>query len=522
MRIVDTSTIVRKSDLASLTTNESEWVYNGIDSAVTLEIFHRLMDEIDDVQMHTYNISRNLRAPVMEMSMRGIRIDAAARKRVTREFTRIITDLEYQYNRIITEGIGIPYLSWSSPTQVKKLFYEVLGLKEIRARNTAGKMTPTVNEEALLKLRYNYWAAPLCNLILAMREVKKKLEFLHTEIDSDGRIRSSFNITGTVTGRLSSSAWLTGTGRNMQNIDRSLRSIFIPDKGMKFINVDLEQGDSRNLAAWCWQVFYERGEAFAGSYLNACESSDLHTVVSHMVWPTLDWPTDTTDGKAMRAVAEQIFYRQNSYRQTSKGVGHGTNYLGTPYTIATQSKMPVSIINTFQSKYFSAFPCIPALHHWVRQQLVDYSFIQTIHGRGRHFFNRANYNDSDSQAMATWREAVAFGGQSATADAVNKAMHNIWLNGSKDIQLLCQVHDSLLFQVPEETVDERVPEILELGKAPLVLKGDRVFIVPNEAKVGYNWGDKDDEKNPSGLIKWSASKPDTRKNPHKAFTIRDY
>ena len=184
--------------------------------------------------------------------------------------------------------------------------------------------------------------------------------------------------------------------------------------------------------------------------------------------------------------------------------------------------MPVSIINTFQSKYFSAFPCIPALHHWVRQQLVDYSFIQTIHGRGRHFFNRANYNDSDSQAMATWREAVAFGGQSATADAVNKAMHNIWLNGSKDIQLLCQVHDSLLFQVPEETVDERVPEILELGKAPLVLKGDRVFIVPNEAKVGYNWGDKDDEKNPSGLIKWSASKPDTRKNPHKAFTIRDY
>lgn len=123
--------------------------------------------------------------------------------------------------------------------------------------------------------------------------------------------------------------------------------------------------------------------------------------------------------------------------------------------------------------------------------------------------------------METLRFAVAFAGQSMTADAVNKAMIQIWKDGSDDIELLNQVHDSLLFQVPEEACVERVGEILELGKAPLVLTGGRDFVVPNEAKIGFNWGDEDEKDNPLGLMKFNPSTPDLRKNEYRPRSVHD-
>src|SRR5690606_25543595 len=102
-------------------------------------------------------------------------------------------------------------------------------------------------------------------------------------IDPDGYMRSSFNIAGTNTGRLASSGNDFGSGTNMQNIDRTLKEIFIAEPGWKFANLDLGQADSRNIGANCWNTFVEsHGEKFAGAYLDACEGPDLHTTVCRM------------------------------------------------------------------------------------------------------------------------------------------------------------------------------------------------------------------------------------------------
>lgn len=522
MKIIDTSTITTPADMQSLSNNEREWMYNGLDCCVTLEIFYALEAELDDTARTIYNRSLSLRAPILDMQMRGIKINLPHRDAVMVKVRHEMDQLEQRYKRILTEGIGCPYLAWGSDPQVKTLLYSVLGLRPIRKRNTRGGFSPTVNADALERLSINFFAAPLCAYILKLRELRKKLSFLKTGIDPDGRMRSTFNIAGTNTGRLASSASDFLTGTNLQNVDRALRSIFIPDTGKKFINVDLEQGDSRNLAAFCWEVFYEReGPEFAGSYLDACESADLHTTVCRMAWHDLDWPTDLNDTKALRAVAEQIFYRQDSYRQMAKKLGHGTNYLGTPPTMAMHTKMPVAIIGDFQKRYFGAFPCIPAFHDWVQGQLEEYSSITTLHGRRRFFFGRTYNPKENKEAMETLRFAVAFAGQSMTADAVNKAMIQIWKDGSNDIELLNQVHDSLLFQVPEEVCDERVEEILELEKAPLELIGGRKFVVPNEAKIGFNWGDEHEKDNPLGMKKFNPTVPDTRKNEYVPFSVHD-
>jgi hypothetical protein len=110
-----------------------------------------------------------------------------------------------------------------------------------------------------------------------------------------------------------------------------------------------------------------------------------------------------------------------------------------------------------------------------------------------------------------------------TADAVNEAMIAIW-KANLPAQLLCQVHDSLLFQVPAEQCDELVPKILAIGReaATLRLKGGRSFFVPNEAKVGWNWGDFDKsnpDENPNGLITWKGSDPRSEPAP-KTFSLR--
>jgi hypothetical protein len=119
------------------------------------------------------------------------------------------------------------------------------------------------------------------------RDLGKSIGFLETAIDPDGRIRSDLKIAGTVTGRFASSITDFGTGTNLQNVTESLRSVFVADPGYKFANLDLEQGDSRNVGAICWNLFCDNpdwDERTAGAYLDACESGDLHTTVAKMAY----------------------------------------------------------------------------------------------------------------------------------------------------------------------------------------------------------------------------------------------
>jgi DNA polymerase I len=508
-KIFDTGTLTKTTQL---TQDETDWIYNGLDCCVTLEIAETLLSQLDPVAEKTYNFSKALQAPILEMSMRGILIDENRRQSVLSLYTSQMARVEEQLNQIIKGGIGCE-INWRSPAQLKKLLYDVMGLPPVRKRNAQGFMAPTANREALEKLAHYFIAEPICSHMLFLRDLEKKRQFLVTAIDPDQRIRSNFNIAGTNTGRLASSMSDFGTGGNLQNIDRDLRSVFIADKGMKFANLDLEQADSRNLGALCWTNFYEsHGATWAGKYLDACESGDLHTTVCRMARPNLPW---TDDPKANRAIADQVAYRNMSYRDLDKRLGHGSNYLGQPATMARHTKAPVKEITTFQENYFRNFACIPAYHEYVKFQLENYAQLTTLFGRRRFFFSRP----SDP---ATLREAVAYSPQSMTADEIDTGILNLWR--ANRVQLLVQVHDSILFQYPEELENEIVPWALETLKAPLDLIGGRRFVVPTEAKVGWNWGERHDN-NPDGLIKWKGS--DSRKRVdqptiNKKFSLKDY
>lgn len=494
MKVIDTATYTPEGE------DETSWVYNGLDSAITAEIYNWLILQLDATTAVTYEIERALQGPVLEMNLMGLQIDFHQYKKQKVLAEKTIARLEKSLNRLLAEGYDEPELNWQSPTQLKNLFYTKLQLPEQKARNSNGFYAAAVNRAALEKLEQHMIAAPVIKHILALRDISKKLSFIKTNISDDGRLRTSLNIAGTNTGRLASSMSDFGEGRNLQNVDRSLKACFIASRKRRLCNIDLEQADSRNMGATCWNSFYEsHGEEFAGRYLNACEAGDLHTVVTQMVWPELDWESVGNP----REIAEKIFYRDFSYRDMSKRAGHGTNYCALPPTMAINLHITKQIAADFQNKYFAAFPEIREVHKWVEAKLKQTGALTTIHGRRRMFFGRPNES-------ATLREAVAYMGQSATGDEMNKGLIKMHREGSHwpGFRMLIQVHDSILFEYDEECENEIIPWAISCLEQPIDLAGGRPFYVPCEAKVGWNWGDADKE-NPDGLIKWKGT-PDTR------------
>lgn len=498
MKVIRTEELTENS-LSSST--EKLWVYNGLDCCVTLEVFEAIEPQLDNTSRATYEFSKALQGPILEMNMRGVLIDPDEVRKSLAAYETDIARLISQFNRLVNEGFGLT-INPASPAQLKHLFYDVMRLPVVKKRNAQGGYGPSVDRNALEKLSVHFYAQPIIAHILAIRDLQKKISFLRTERDGDGRLRTSFNIAGTTTGRLASALSDFGTGTNLQNIDRRLRRVFIPDPGMKFCNVDLEQADSRNLGAMELTLF---GDA---RYLDACESGDLHTAVCRMAWTELNW---TGDPKADRKIADQIAYRDMSYRDLAKRLSHGTNYEGQPATMAMHSKIQVEMVKQFQLRYFAAFPAHQRYHQWIREEIRRTGQLTTLFGRRRYFFGRRD----DPTVI---REAVAYIPQSMTADEIDHALIRIWRD---DIATpLLQVHDSILFQYPAKDEAIIIPEILKRMRVELDLPGGRKFSVPAEAKVGWNWADVEYDDagnvkgNEYGLVKWRGA--DNRNAPRPA------
>ena len=107
-----------------------------------------------------------------------------------------------------------------------------------------------------------------------------------------------------------------------------------------------------------------------------------------------------------------------------------------------------------------------------------------------------------------------------TADEIDQGILNVWRNFPK-VQLLIQVHDSILLQYPEEMEADLLPGILDALTIRWELKRGRAFYVPVEAKVGWNWSDanKKTGENPSGLIEWTGA--DNRDRPEINYSAEN-
>jgi len=228
-----------------------------------------------------------------------------------------------------------------------------------------------------------------------------------------------------------------------------------------------------------------------------------------MVWPELKWNGELNHDKE---IAEQPFYRHFSYRDMAKRGGHGTNYYGTPATMAKHLKVPKELMVGFQDKYFYAFPGIRQWHHRVAQQLQVHGFLTTALGRQRYFLGR-RWDD------VTLREAIAYEPQSIVGELLNLWLLRVF-HKLPEVQLLCQIHDAILLQYKIMDEQKIVPKVMSLAASPVIFPCGQL-IIPSSAEVGFNWGkyNKKTGENPTGLIKWKGS--DDRLEPTRARGILD-
>lgn len=455
---------------------ERDQIYNGLDCCVTAEVLDACLPQLDEHTSKTYAFSKALQGPALEMALRGVRVDQHRKAQVIDEFYDKIEMLQRHLERIVLEGVGMPHFNWRSNNDLQDLFYNRLGIPVIRKQGR-----PTVDRTALEKMEAYTVARPIISHMSAMRELAKKISVLKTKVDPDGRIRTSYNIAGTDTGRFSSSFSAFGTGGNLQNVEESLRSIFIADKGYKFAKCDAKSGESFVVGAIEWNQFNDP------RYLEACESGDPHTAVARICWPHLDW---TGDLKYDKAIAETPYYRHYTHRFMCKKLGHGSNYGGKAHTLAQQSKLPVEVVLAFQPKYFGAFPAHQRWQAGVADQLARHGFLISLTGRKRWFFGRRTEPD-------TLRAAIAYDPQCSLADIVNLAMRNIWRKGY--VVIMMQEHDALTFMYPEEVEDEIIPQIMQDLVITIPLANGRDLRIPYDCQVGWNKGKYDAWTNPEGL-----------------------
>ena len=495
MRVIYTNDI----DIDNLPDFDRECVYNAFDVIATREVFDAIHPQLDEVTGATYSLSRALQGPTLEMKHRGVKVDLVRKAEVIDELYSKLELVEKQLEAIVYDGIGFDHeFNWRSPKSLQELFYDELCLPPIRKSGVI-----SIDRSSRERLSVYPIATQLVSHINVLADLGDKISVLKTAIDDDGRIRTSYNIAGTSTGRFSSSFSEFGTGGNLQNIEESLRSIFIADEGFKFAKCDAKSGESYAVGAIEWNLFRDP------RYLDACESGDPHTAVARICWPNLPWTGDLRHDKAL---AETPYYRHYTHRFMCKKLGHGSNYGGQPKTLSDQSRLPLDLVQQFQPRYFRAFPSHLRWQEHVKQTLRSTGCLTSLLGRRRYFFGRRSDPD-------TLREAIAYDPQSSLRDIVSHALLKIWR--ADYVRIMMDDHDALTFMYPEEDEDKIIPRLMEDLVIPVPLAGGRTLRIPYDVETGWNKGHYDATKNPNGLKAYSG--PDSRRRilePTVLDTIR--
>jgi DNA polymerase-1 len=479
--------IYNSTNLPKLNHDEQLWIYNALDVAVTREVFDRQMES--QLPGFAYDMPRAMQGPAFTMMRRGVAVDAVARNEESINLLRDIAKLESIFNQLA--AAWDLEINWRSPQQLMQLFYGTLGLEPIMVYDKLKReRRPSVNREALEKLSKFEFARHFCECILQARGLKRLYDVINSGLDPDNRLRCSYQVAGTMTGRWSSNESAFHTGTNLQNITDRARRIIIPDPGKVMVQNDLPQAESRVVAAISKD----------SAYREACDSGDLHTTVARMIWPDIGWPSDPKEWKDFAENTK--YYRHFSYRDMAKRGGHACNYGATARIIALGLNIPVAVAEDFISAYFGKFKQIRNWHARVAAQLARNNTITTYFGRRCHFYGRPG----DTQLL---KSAIAYEPQSIIGDVLNLGLYNVWKNYDLPgkIELLLQVHDAVVWQVNEAEAPALIPEIINALYVPVEINGFSLKLVP-DATAGYNWGKRKVNKktgeveNPHGQRPW--------------------
>jgi len=434
------------------------WTYNAKDACVTLEIYHKLKEQLTLVDnWDAYNDLLLLQEPILYMTASGFNVDMKAIEEHKKYFQEELDKAEALFKE--KHGNINPY----SPKQLLELAKK----NGISIPTKQGR--ETLDKDAIHKISKKH---TIFDEVLAIRTNKKLIAtYLSSELDGvDNRIRFSLNSAGTETGRLSSSKSIFGYGFNFQNVPKQIRNIIIPDEGMVFSEVDL-------VGAEAMVVAYESNDyALIRLFENG---GNIHKYTARLIWNCDDEYID--NDKKLKE--EKGLHTQSLYYKAKK-VRHSGNYKGTWVTLSNQLDISAAEAKKLLHKFYANSPNLTLWHSIVLKKLSSDRTITTPFKRKRIFFNRLN------EGML--REALAFIAQETVVRVLNKGTINFYYDTCykhKDISIKLPVHDSMLIQHPPEKTEFVHDEIRKHFSVPIKSSYGLIYTIKLEIKTGPNWRD---------------------------------
>jgi DNA polymerase-1 len=389
---------------------------------------------------------------LVAMEKNGILLDTNLLREMSLELGRELLRLEKEIYSSVGHQFNI-----NSPQQLGRVLFEDLRLPQSRKTKT-GYSTEAAVMEALRGVH------PVIDLILQYRQLSK---LKSTYVDAlpalinpkTGRVHTTFNQTGTATGRLSSS------DPNLQNIPirgewgNKIRRAIIAPSGAYLLSADYSQIDLRVLA----HLSQDPGLIAAFAH-----DEDIHAATASKLFGV---PAD-------KVTAEM--------RRSAKTVNFGVIYGMSDYGLEQATNLSREEAAQFIALYFEKYPKVKEYLEATKEQARKLGYVQTVLGR-RRFLPEINSSNRMVREAAE-RMAINAPVQGSSADIIKIAMVNLHREMQKrnlNSKMLLQIHDELLFEVPEAEVEdmrclvnELMPHAFELH-VPLKI----------DVKLGRSWGE---------------------------------
>lgn len=479
---------------------ESFWLYNATDAAKTYKVYLHQEHELKarNVKAHYDSFIKPLIPLVTHLCTTGISVNVNKLKEfdqtlelalnpINEELQRIIGPLFEKVAKknkvrnkekdkygpspktgkqiVIEKGYDetIEPFNPRSPEQVKT----ALTLLGYRIPIKRGK--PTTDRESLLKIYHKKPHPFIKSLLEYARLAKLRSSYTSITLDQDDQCRFSINIAGTISGRFSAAKTAWNTGLNVQTVPRgteagvNVKSLFVPRRGMQFLEVDLSQAELR-IVAWLSNET-KLMELFA-------KNEDVHDYTAKRI--------------------EEIS-GIHCPRQLGKRINHASNYGMGPAKFAVSCLVEAGIdisVDTAGSLLAArakTFPQIGVWHRELQATLHRSRILVSPYGRAISFYGPITDD--------TLRQALSFIPQATVVDALNSAWQRIEAvrcadpNTEPFFRTVIQVHDSLLFEVEESRVLDLARIIsAELDGQYIPIRGVN-HVIPHDFKVGPSWGE---------------------------------
>jgi DNA polymerase I len=433
--------------------------YAGEDADITLRLYNALRPRLAPEHMATVyeTLDRPLASVLVDMEAHGIKVDRKKLATLSTEFAEGMVVLEKEIHDLAGHPFNI-----ASPKQLGVVLFEEMGLTSTKKTGKSGaKSTSADVLEALAAEGHD-----MPEKVISWRQLSKLkgtyTDALQEQINPNThRVHTSYAMAAVATGRLAS------TDPNLQNIPirtaegRKIRQAFIPEAGNKLLSADYSQIELRVLAHLADIPALK--QAFS-------DGLDIHAMTASEVFNT---PIDGMDP---------------TLRRQAKAINFGIIYGISAFGLGRQLSISVGEAKDYIDLYFERFPGIRAYMEDTKAFCATNGYVETLFGRRIHI---GSINDKNpNQRGFSERAAINAPIQGTAADIIRRAMIRMpgALERSKlSAKMLLQVHDELIFEVPEAELDqtsELVRTVMAEAPSPVINFSIPVIV---DVGIGDNW-----------------------------------